>query len=179
MAWFWLRTAAKRRRARASIFWCIRAIRVESHEGVTGTMVRKLPLARIERQKGRQAVGAGSMAAGQGGTKAKLTGAQQARLVQQMDAWMESVNDIGALQRLNQILADRHGPARHRNLPDEFFVAVADAYRFQVGNVTDALPTPALIIARATETPLSTVKGWIHRTRRRGYLLPARRGRAG
>jgi integrase len=110
MAWFWLRTAAKRRRARASIFWCIRAIRVESHEGVTGTMVRKLPLARIERQKGRQAVGAGSMAAGQGGTKAKLTGAQQARLVQQMDAWMESVNDIGALQRLNQILADRHGP---------------------------------------------------------------------
>jgi hypothetical protein len=132
---------------------CIRSVTVSHPEGVTGVLLRQLPVARVERQG----------------------------VVEQMDALVERMNaQPTALDELKAILAARQGPGRRLNLPDRFFVLIAAVYGFYYrGYASAAVPTPAHFIAQATGTPLSTVKGWIHRTRLRGYLPPARRGRAG
>jgi hypothetical protein len=137
---------------------CIRSVTVRHPEGVTGTLLRQIPVARVERQHLREL----------------------AEKVAQMDAMAERISEQpSALDELKAILAARQGPGRHMNLPARFFQVVAALYNFHVGYVSDAVPTPAHYIAVVSGTPLSTVKGWIHRARLRGDLPPARRGRAG
>lgn len=127
---------------------CIGELTVSHPEGVTGTLLRQLPLVAIERLW---------IWAHHGGAS--------------KDAFNE----------LRKILADRPGKARHRNLPDRFFELIAIAYIEEIVSAEKAgrSPAPARVIAKATGTPLSTVKGWIHRTRLHGWLPSARTWRAG
>jgi hypothetical protein len=122
---------------------CIGELTVSHPEGVTGTLLRQLPLVRIERL--RNFVQSGGISE---------------------QTFIE----------LRQILAARPGKARHRNLPERFFELIAVLYTEEAAG---RVPAPALAIAEATGTPLSTVKGWVHRTRLRRLLPPARSGRAG
>jgi hypothetical protein len=138
---------------------CIRSVQVRHPDGVTGALLRQLPLARIERENLRRL--------------------SQAEVVRQMDRFVKQHNEEDAMARLQTILASRRGPARHRNLPDEFFQALAEVYVRHVTWGPAVRSTPSLFIASMTKTPLPTVKGWVHRARLRGYLPPARRGRAG
>jgi hypothetical protein len=59
--------------------------------------------------------------------------------------------------------------------PDGFYRKVAEAYSEIV--VTSA--SPAKVIAEEAEVPVTTVHRWINEARRRGFLPPARKGRAG
>ena len=95
---------------------------------------------------------------------------------------------IGELRKRSQIVADeqreqlQHGVARRRQLtrpdgldPDEFYQAVASAY----GAYAVQSNAPAKLIATEADVPVGTAHRWIREARRRGFLPPARKGRAG
>ena len=136
---------------------CIRSIEVSHPDGVTGALLRQLPLAQIERQE-----------------RNRVT-----QTVEQMDEFMRVNNERNNLLVLQRMLAKLPDASKRRSMPDEFYELVAAVYMIQVRNVTDVLPTPSLIISRVTGAPLPTVQGWVRRARLRGYLPPARRGKAG
>jgi hypothetical protein len=137
--------------------WCIGSITVSHPDGVTGSLLRQLPLAQVERQE-----------------RNRLT--QTAR---EMHEAFTAHNERDPVARLQRMLAKLPDASQRRSMPDEFYELVAAAYMLHVRNVTAALPTPSLIISKVTGTPLPTVQGWVRRARLRGYLPPARRGKAG
>lgn len=59
--------------------------------------------------------------------------------------------------------------------PEEFYRRVAQAYAEAVVTTSK----PAKVLAEEAGVPVGTVHRWIREARRRGYLPPARRGRAG
>ncbi|SCL25424.1 hypothetical protein GA0074694_6197 [Micromonospora inyonensis] len=59
--------------------------------------------------------------------------------------------------------------------PDGFYRLVAAAYVAAVASSGK----PAAVIAERSEVPVATVHRWIAEARRRGFLPPARKGRAG
>jgi len=59
--------------------------------------------------------------------------------------------------------------------PDAFYRGVAEAYNAAVAR-TDK---PAKLLANQADVPVPTVHRWIAEARRRGFLPPARRGKAG
>lgn len=59
--------------------------------------------------------------------------------------------------------------------PDGFYRAVADAYREAVAQSRAVAPA----LADEAGVPIPTVHRWIGEARRRGFLPPARKGRAG
>lgn len=95
---------------------------------------------------------------------------------------------IGKLRERSKIVADqqreqlRSGVDRRRQLtrpdgvdPDEFYQAVASAY----GGYAVQSNAPAKLIATEAGVPVGTAHRWIREARRRGFLPPARKGRAG
>lgn len=59
--------------------------------------------------------------------------------------------------------------------PERFYQQVAAAY----SEAVLATSKPAKVLAEEAGVPVGTVHRWIREARRRGYLPPARRGRAG
>lgn len=59
--------------------------------------------------------------------------------------------------------------------PDMFYRQVAEAY-MDILRRTSAI---APVIAKEADVPVGTARRWIQEARRRGFLAPARRGRAG
>jgi hypothetical protein len=59
--------------------------------------------------------------------------------------------------------------------PDAFYQQVADAYR----DVVQDTRKVAVVLAEEANVPVATVHRWILESRRRGFLQPARQGRAG
>jgi hypothetical protein len=59
--------------------------------------------------------------------------------------------------------------------PDDFYRAVADAYRF----LALRSPRPAVELADANGVPPSTTRRWVKEARRRGVLAPGQKGRRG
>lgn len=59
--------------------------------------------------------------------------------------------------------------------PEAFYRQVAKAY----DDVVRKTAAPAKVLANEAGVPVATVHRWIHEARRRGYLPPARKGRAG
>jgi hypothetical protein len=59
--------------------------------------------------------------------------------------------------------------------PDAFYEHVAVAYR----DVVQTTPKVAKVLADEANVPVGTVHRWIMEARRRGFLPPARQGRAG
>ena len=59
--------------------------------------------------------------------------------------------------------------------PDGFYRQVADAYR----DVALTTPKVAKVLAKEADVPVGTVHRWVLEARRRGFLPPARQGRAG
>lgn len=59
--------------------------------------------------------------------------------------------------------------------PDDFYRRVADAYH----DVLQRSGRVAPALAEEAGVPVATVRRWIQESRRRGFLPPARRGRAG
>ncbi len=59
--------------------------------------------------------------------------------------------------------------------PDEFYPLVAEAY----AEYAQRTRAPAKEIAAEADVPVTTAHRWIREARRRGFLPPARRGRAG
>ena len=59
--------------------------------------------------------------------------------------------------------------------PDGFYKQVADAYR----DVVQTTPKVAKVLAEEANVPVGTVHRWVLEARRRGFLPPARQGRAG
>jgi hypothetical protein len=59
--------------------------------------------------------------------------------------------------------------------PDGFYRQVAEAYR----DVVQTTPKVALALAKEANVPVGTVHRWVLEARRRGFLAPARQGRAG
>lgn len=56
-----------------------------------------------------------------------------------------------------------------------FYRLVAEHYRWTAA----ATAAPARVLAQAADVPVPTVHRWIAEARRRGFLPPARKGRAG
>lgn len=67
----------------------------------------------------------------------------------------------------------RHASGHRR--PDEFYVAVAAAYRHLVAVSSQ----PVADLADANEVPRTTAARWVKEARRRGLLAPGRAGKAG
>ncbi|MFH0244445.1 hypothetical protein ACGRHY_18975 [Streptomyces sp. HK10] len=59
--------------------------------------------------------------------------------------------------------------------PEEFYAHVASAYHDVVQRTSAVAP----VLAEEAGVPVATVRRWIQESRRRGFLPPARRGRAG
>lgn len=59
--------------------------------------------------------------------------------------------------------------------PERFYKQVAEAY----SEAVLATSKPAKVMAEEAGVPVGTVHRWIREARRRGYLPPARQGRAG
>jgi hypothetical protein len=59
--------------------------------------------------------------------------------------------------------------------PDYFYKLVGDHYRWH----SAISHKPAAKMAEASDVPVTTVHRWIREARRRGFLPPARRGKAG
>jgi hypothetical protein len=59
--------------------------------------------------------------------------------------------------------------------PDGFYRQVAEAYR----DVVQTTPKVAKVLAKEANVPPGTVHRWVLEARRRGFLPPARQGRAG
>ena len=57
-----------------------------------------------------------------------------------------------------------------RNLGDEFYVEVAQAY----GLASQFDRSPARLVAEASDVPESTVHRWVKEARRRGVMAPGR-----
>jgi hypothetical protein len=59
--------------------------------------------------------------------------------------------------------------------PDAFYRKVAEAYRDALLDTSKV----AVVLAKEADVPVGTVHRWILEARRRGFLPPARQGRAG
>lgn len=59
--------------------------------------------------------------------------------------------------------------------PEGFYSAVGQAYREALATTS----APAVALAEEAGVPIATVRGWIREARRRSFLPPARKGRAG
>lgn len=59
--------------------------------------------------------------------------------------------------------------------PDEFYEAVARAYR----TLAAVSPRPIVDLAEANEVPTTTAQRWVKEARQRALLPPGRRGKAG
>lgn len=82
--------------------------------------------------------------------------------------------EVGAESR--QLFAKREPLTRPDGSdPDGFYRQVATAYNSAV--LTTAAPAP--LLAEEAGVPVATVHRWISEARRRGFLAPARKGRAG
>ena len=142
-----------------------------------------IPVARIEALLNRpgEAVGDGVTSAEVAQTTSELAGPG-------LRTFSEEFNDIEqALARL--LTGPVAGPAPHQGAPreraplrrptgadpDGFYQQVAEAYQAFVGETS----RQAKAMAEGAEVPVTTVHRWIHEARRRGYLPPARKGRAG
>jgi hypothetical protein len=68
-----------------------------------------------------------------------------------------------------------------RSDPEAFYRRVADAYQDVIGKTSLSGQTPkvAKVLAEEAGVPVTTVHRWILESRRRGFLPPARQGRAG
>jgi hypothetical protein len=62
-----------------------------------------------------------------------------------------------------------------RPYPDNFYRRVAELYSY----LATTCDRPAAEIAVANNVPVTTVHRWVKESRRRGFLAPGRRGRAG
>ncbi len=62
-----------------------------------------------------------------------------------------------------------------RPYSDEFYRQVASVYSALAAQIR----APAAVMADANHVPLSTVHRWVKETRKRGFLAPGQRGRAG
>jgi hypothetical protein len=95
----------------------------------------------------------------------------------------QAANALG--NRANQLLineAYRKAREPHKPLtrpdgsnPDAFYQQVAEAYR----DVVQTTPKVAKVLADEAGVPVGTVHRWVMEARRRGFLPPARQGRAG
>ena len=65
--------------------------------------------------------------------------------------------------------------APEKPIPDDFYAQLAAAYKLVVS--VDEAPAPT--IAAHTKVSVRTVHGWVSEARKRGYLPPARKGKAG
>lgn len=65
--------------------------------------------------------------------------------------------------------------APEKPIPDDFYVQLAAAYKLIVS--VDEAPAP--MIAAQTNVSVRTVHGWVSEARKRGYLPPAKKGKAG
>jgi hypothetical protein len=128
----------------------ITEIRIHAEQGLTGNLLRAIPLAEIERKWDSDRAGV-------------------VRVVR-------AAFGVDSLEELQKLLAELPEPGHRRDVPDHFYELVADIYTTQVNH---RVRTPSAVIAKATGTPLSTTQGWVRRARLRGYLPPARRGSAG
>lgn len=95
------------------------------------------------------------------------------------------VSDVPDLVAEASTFATTCGPRHPRSLrieapdgtrrPDSFYRKVAELYGFLAGRSR----SPAAEIAQANGLPVTTVHRWVKEARRRGFLPPGRRGRAG
>jgi len=74
-----------------------------------------------------------------------------------------------------KVLAYRRKPGRRAH-GDDFYQSVADAYLALLAGGERA---PTARLAAEWNYSRNTVAGWVHRARQRGFLPPARKGRAG
>jgi hypothetical protein len=91
------------------------------------------------------------------------------------------------IDRLHKKADEGHGSSRPRitarpilqrppaRADDEFYKKVAAAYRFHV----ERSDKPAVKIARDSDVPVATVRRWVNEARKRGHLGATEPGRAG
>jgi hypothetical protein len=83
----------------------------------------------------------------------------------------------GPESRVTARTGDEPEPLQHPGGPitDDFLRRLAETYRW----LTNASRAPAPVIAEQTGAPVGTVHRWIADARRRGFLPPGRKGKAG
>jgi hypothetical protein len=127
----------------------ITSLTVSSAQGVTVNALRSLPLRGIEKKRDKDWAG--------------------------IQRFARQITGYDALTELQELLAQLPDGERRR-VPARFYELVASIYKSQV---SAGFRTPSRSIAKATDTPLPTVQGWVRRARLRGLLPPARQGTAG
>ncbi|MDA8314742.1 MAG: hypothetical protein M0010_06145 [Actinomycetota bacterium] len=104
------------------------------------------------------------------------TEAEQERIADEVSGQLDALNealDEGRRPPKPPKISRRPGRSGH---PDEHYRAVATRYiQLRASGVT----SPTLTIARERGYSRDTVAGWVREARSRGYLPPARPGRAG
>ena len=150
---------------------------------VDAATLRRIPLSRIEALLNRPEAGVGA-----GVTSSEVAQATSELAGPAMQTFTEEFHDIE--QALASLLTGPvAGPAPAEAAPREraplrrptgadpetFYQQVAEAYSALVGETS----RPAKAMAEEAEVPVTTVHRWIHEARRRVYLSPARKGRAG
>lgn len=162
----------------------IRAMLVGGRQLDTAIM-RQIPLSRVESLLNQPGVGAGICSA------AAVAGAVADRVGPDLRTYTDEFADI-ELALTTLLAAPPLGPALPPDGvaeervplqrptgsdPEGFYRQVANAYSALIR--LEGTARPAKVLAAEAGVPVATVHRWIHEARRRGFLPPARQGRAG
>ena len=142
--------------------WVLTGLRVESTERVDTTLLRSIPIGRIEDQYNAGATG-NIKATGFGNIKATGLGNIKATVYGSGDGGVR-----GSMPKLGRIEVPPTRP-----YPETFYGQVAEVYRELLAMGYQ----PTATIATASNVPTTTVTRWIREARQRGYLPPGRKGR--
>lgn len=143
--------------------WVITDLLMSGEQVDAGTL-RALPLSRIEAALNSPGALADPIADGSADPSEKLS------------AFLTAVLPVAGLGEHRQVRAPRAPLSRPDGSdPDTFYGRVAEAYAAAVVETS----APAKAIALEAGVPVPTAHRWIFEARRRGFLCPARKGRAG
>lgn len=166
----------------------------DDSEGLSGRVWRAVPLSKVEQAlaplvasdlPAPQAQAVAEMREAfrpshDGGDKESFSG------VDELDHYFEEGDPVDLLERITAEIPEAAPPTLSApeagelrppegRLTDEFLKRIASAHRYFAARG----PAPAREIAERANVPVRTVHRWVLKAREKGFLPPARRGRAG
>jgi hypothetical protein len=129
--------------------WIIAELRLGRPEGITGGNLRQLRLDPVE--------------------------AMLPRVIEDLGFAEETPEWFRDLARRRYSMKRGLRPPAKKPYPDKFYRDVADSYLACLEAATKPAPT----LARFWDVPITSVHGWVKEARRRGFLPPGRKGKAG
>lgn len=150
-------------------------------EALDSTTLKSIPIARIESLLNTRGVGAALLARQMGMTDDRPTWMPSYR--EEFGQLDDALTSYFARESRPSLALSEPGTKPPREPltrpdgtdPDDFYRKVAEVYN----DVVRETSAPAKVLAEEAGVPTATVHRWIFEARRRGFLPPARKGRAG